>query len=240
MSVQSYEQWHRLGTRDATLSVLDLARRLADRARDRAPLVRALAVEDVYLSLAADGTVATSQADGRRYVHVFSSPVRLTATLPPSARELSMQSAPLAAFAHRWPAGTGARLDPGADVETVLEPDDVGHVVATAAGIPTPAALTAVDGEELRLSRGPEGVTDLDERLLALRPTRLQRFAATLDGVGGRVWPVYVVETDLDVRSGLAEIDRAAGVPVVAVVNGEPAWILTRLGAGLDDAVRLR
>ncbi|MFC4555653.1 SseB family protein [Georgenia faecalis] len=236
----TYQAWHRLGTSDATLSVIDIARDLAARARDRSPLVRALAAEDVYLSLSAEGTVATSQADGRAYVHVFSSPTRLTASVPRGESTMSMSAAPLAAFARQWPPGTGVRLDPDTAVETVLEPEDVRHVAATAAGIPTPAALTAVEGEELRLARGPEAATDLDQRVVGVGFARLVRFTATLDGAGGRLWPVYVGESDLPPNEAAARIDDAAGVPVVAVVNGEPAWVLDVLRAGLDDAVTLR
>lgn len=236
-----YESWHRLGTSDATLSVIDIARDIAVRAGDRSPLLRALAVEEVYLCLSPDGAVATSRADGRAYVHVFSSPTRLTASLPPSAETMSMHSSLLATFARQWPEDTGVRLDPGTAVESVLEPEDVRHVAATAAGMPTWAALTVVEGdEELRTARGPDGVTDLDERVLALGFRGVLRFTATIDGVGGRLWPVYVVDSDLDARQAIAKIDEAAGTPVVAIASGEPAWILDRLRAGFDDALRLR
>jgi hypothetical protein len=237
---QTYGEWHELGTSDATLSVIDIARRLGAKVGNSSPLLRALSVEDVYLSLSPEGTVQTSRGDGATYVHVFSSPTRLVAALSPETATMNVQHSPLAAFARQWPPGTGVRLDPGSAVAYVLEPQDVDHVVATAAGVPTPAALTAVEGEELRLSRGPAEVTNLDERILALGLGSLRRFAAILDGVGGRTWPVYIAETDRESQPAIREIERAAGIPVVGIVNNEPALLLEHLRAGLDGALRLR
>ena len=234
---QVHAQWQQVGTADRVLSTLDLARTVSRHAGSIFPLVRALCVEEVYLEPTGDGTVASSSADGVRYVHAFTSPARLAATLSVRDDRISMQAVLLPDALGRLPEGVGVRLDPGTEAEVVLEPDVVRLLRATAAGIPTPAALTAVEGEELRFATGPDEVTALDRAVRGAVPGRVQRYVADLDGVGGRTWPVYRVDgSGLELLDAVDRVEQAAGAPVVTVVDGQPAWLAALVEPGMQQA----
>jgi hypothetical protein len=103
----------------------------------------------------------------------------------------------------------------------------------------TPAALTAVDGEELRITAGPEEATELDTAVAAALPgARVRRCVAALDGVGGRTWPVYLVDgAGLELLETVDRVERAAQVPVVVLVDGRPDWLDVLLAPGQGVAV---
>ncbi|QWZ09461.1 hypothetical protein KRR39_06770 [Nocardioides panacis] len=236
---EAHARWQRLGRGDHVESVLDLARRVAQRAGSVLPVIRALTVEQVFVSPGPDGTLAVSRSGGVPFVHVFSSPVRLVASLSPEDSEVSMTTLFLADLVRGFGGQVGVRLDPATDAELTLEPDQVRQLVATAAGVVTPAALTAVEGEELRVTAGPEAVTDLDRAVVAALPeARVRRCVAALDGVGGRTWPVYLADgPGLEVLAILDLVEQAARRPTVVVVNGEPRWLAALLTSAQDVAL---
>jgi hypothetical protein len=234
-----HARWQRLGQEDHVQSVLDLARGVAQRAGSILPVLRALTVEPVYVRPGADGTLAVSRAGDVPFVHVFTSPLRLVSSLSSEDSEVSMSTLNLADLVRGLGTLVGVRLDPGTDAELTLEPDQVRQLVATSAGIVTPAALTAVEGEELRITAGPEEATDLDTAVAAALPgARVRRCVAALDGVGGRTWPVYLVDgAGLELLEAVDRVERAAQVPVVVLVDGRPAWLAALLGPGQGVAV---
>lgn len=230
--------WRRLGLQDTTLSELDIARRLAERAHDPAPVVRALAEHQVLLRLDRDGRVTTSRFAGTIYVHVYSSRLRLEAAraAPREApRDESVQQSRFAAISVSWPSDTGLRLDPGTEAQLTLDPPEVRQARALGAGVPVPAAFRPVAGERLLVTLGPAEVAPLDEQVChVVRSTApeavLRRRAAYLDGVAGRSWPCYDIRTDGVDGPGLVEsIERELRRPLAIVVDGRPQWLARRL-----------
>ena len=216
---RTYEALHALGSDgDASLSVLDLARRLAVRTRDLAPLLRTLSVEPLFLRVLDDDGGLPTVTDGRTtYVCAWSSPTRLTAATAFEERSLTVQQVPLAELARRLPSDAGLLLDAQTEAALPLDPPHLREVRALAAGIPTRSALHAVDGEQLLVDPGPAERTPLDERVAALAPGA-HRAAVRLDGAGGRDWPVYFLDDDALVPPVL----EATGPTVVLVGTTGP------------------
>lgn len=244
-----YEAWQAAARAPAATCPLDLAVAASRGLGNPALLVRALGVEPVYLR-AQGGAVATSHVvhdDGSttRYAHVFSTPLRLTSGWPEATTEGTITEVLLPRLVPGLPEGAGVRLDPDLPGEVVLDPDDLVEVVATAMGHPTRSALTPVEGEALRMEPGPDGHTALDARVLAALGARwpgarVRRAALTLEGLGGRTWPVLDVQVGDPLAAGVVE--AAAGVPVVVVVDGEPAPLVEHLmnvGGATNDTWRL-
>ena len=240
----AWERWQEAARDPGTSGVLDLVRHVVASGSGDSILVRALAVVPVYVDLA-DGEVATSWADGERFVHVWSTPVRLTTSKGPADTEISLTELLLPDLVERLDAGVGVRIDPGLESELVVPPRLVEDVVLTARGAPPAAALTPVEGEELRVERGPEELTDLDEAVLeatrAVDPDAVvTRACATLDGIGGRIWPVYVVSGARAEAVALDTAIREAAFPArpLTLVDGEPARLADHLAVG-DVAIPL-
>lgn len=240
----AWERWQEAARDPGTSGVLDLVRHVVASGAGDSILVRALAVVPVYVDLAG-GEVATSWAGGERFVHVWSTPVRLTTSKGPAATEISLTELRLPDLVDRLAPGVGVRVDPGLESELVVPPRLVEDVVLTARGAPTTAALTPVEGEELRVERGPEELTDLDEAVLeatrAIAPDAVvTRACATLDGIGGRVWPVYVVAGAHAGADALDVAIRDAAYPArpLTLVDGEPSRLADHLAIG-DVAVPL-
>lgn len=235
MPLRGPDDWRRLGLQDATLSVLDIARRLADRAHDPAPIVRALADQQVYFHLDRRGCAATSSFAGRCYVHLYSSPLRLGAALPDLPPTSRVQGARFGEVSMSWPSDTGLRLDPNTQAQLTLDPPEVRQARALAAGVPVPAAFRPVEGERLVVGLGPDSVAPLDEQVRDIvrssaPEAQLRRRAVLLDGVAGRSWPVYEVRTDGVDAPGLIEsVERAVRRPLAIVVDGRPEWLARRI-----------
>ncbi|GAA0629080.1 hypothetical protein GCM10009547_35890 [Sporichthya brevicatena] len=225
-----YDRWQEL-SRNATLTRLDMARNIAQDGRDVAPLLRALSVEPIFIRPHADGSVDVStDAQGERFVHAFTSHVRLAASVPIDAPDLTVQQILLPRWAASFPAPAGVRLDPGTAFDVSLDARQVHEVRAIAAGIPTPAALRAVDRHEtLDLVPGPDRLMDLDQQVVTAVTTHagpavaaaIRRAGARLDGIGGRDWPVYYLPAD--VPEPLASAIRADLPANVVLVPGTPA-----------------
>lgn len=233
----AYDRWQQVARDPAVSSVLDVVRRAASDGPGSSMVVRALGVVPVYVDLSL-GEVATSRSGEEDYVHVWSTPVRLTSARAREDTALSVTEVVLPELLLRLARPVGVRIDPDLESEIVLPPTLVEQVLLTARGVPTPAALTAAEGEELRVETGPEGVTDLDARVLAAvlehNPTAVvERAAATLVGIGGRVWPVYsvtgAVETDPVVDG---RVQQAAQVPLIVLLDGRPEPLAALLGLG--------
>ena len=240
----AWERWQEAARDPRASGVLDLVRHVVGSGAGDSILVRALTVVPVYVDLV-DGEVATSWADGEHYVHVWSTPVRLTTSKGPGDTEISLTELLLPDLVERLAAGVGVRVDPGLESELVVPPGLVEDVVLTSRGAPTSAALTPVEGEELRVERGPGELTDLDEAVLeatrAIAPDAVvTRACATLDGIGGRIWPVYVVAGAHGRAAALDAAIRDAAYPVrpLTLVDGEPARLADHLALG-DAAVPL-
>ena len=227
-TADAHARWQELAASSTSASVLDVVRRVAVATSPWPILVRALVVTPVYLRLGDGGRVETSRSDGDDYLHAYSTPVRLTAGLGADVEEITIREAFVADLVVESPGLLGVRIDPGLDTEQAVPPPMAQEVVAVAAGLPVPAALTPAEGEELRVEAGPAGVTDLDRRVLtAVREAdpdaRVRRAAATLLGIGGRLWPVYAVTGAAGDAPTLADrVQRAARVPVVLLVDGRP------------------
>ncbi len=230
--------WRRLGLQDRTLSILDIARRLAERAGDPAPIVRALADHEVHVRLDRGGRVTTSRFAGCIYVHLYSSRLRLDAAREAertTSRQESVHTGCFAALSMSWPSDTGLRLDPGTEAQLTLDPPEVRQTRALGAGVPVPAAFRPVDGERLMVTLGPADVAPLDEQVASVVRSSapeaiIRRRAAYLDGVAGRQWPCYEIETDGVDGAGLVEsIERALRRPLAIVVDGGPRWLARRL-----------
>jgi len=240
-----HQAWQRAAQDDSTQSVVDVARRVAIEARNLSPMLRALAVTPVYVRPGPDGALATSRAGGEAYLHAFSSPVRLTGSLSVEEDQLSLAEVLVADLAARAPEPVGVRLDPGTDVEVSLDPRQVREVRAIAAGVATPAAITAVEGEELLHQAGPAEVTELDGSVLQAvhevdAGARVRRHVTRLDGVGGRDWPVYWLEPrTAEPDRILQSVYERVTAPVVAIAGRQPAWAADRLADGLDVAYTL-
>ncbi len=227
----AYARWQALATSSTTASMLDVVRNVAAATSPWPILVRALAVTPVYLRVGDGGRAETSRADGESYVHAYSTPVRLTAGVGADVEELTIREAFVADLVHRVEGPLGVRIDPGLASEQVVPPAMVREVLAVADGLPVPAALTAAEGEELRVEAGPESMTDLDRRVRVAVLEHgdgavVRRAVATLVGIGGRTWPVYSVlggGPDPIVLS--TAVQRAAGVPLVLLVDGRPAGL---------------
>ena len=234
----AWESWQQAARDPGTSGVLDLVRHVVASGAGDSILVRALTVVPVYVDLV-DGEVATSWADGEHYVHVWSTPVRLTTSKGPDDTEISLTELLLPDLVERLAARTGVRIDPGLESELVVPPRLVEDVVLTSRGAPTAAALTPVEGEELRVERGPEDLTDLDEAVLqatrAVAPeAEISRACATLDGIGGRIWPVYLVAGTHADAAVLDAAIRDAAFPArpLILVDGEPARLADHLAVG--------
>jgi hypothetical protein len=235
MTSDAHARWQQAATSSDSASVLDVVRTIAQDTSPWPILVRALAVTPVYLRVAEEGRVETSRADDEEYVHAYSSPLRLTAGLGADVAELTIQEAFVADLVDRAGGRLGVRIDPGLASEQVVPPAMALEVLSVAAGLPVPAALTPGEGEELRVERGPEGRTDLDDRVrtavLGANPAaRITRAAATLLGIGGRTWPVYSVTSIVQTPMVLSDtVQRAAGVPIVLIVDGRPEQLAQRV-----------
>ena len=223
----AYDRWQHAARDPGMSSVLDVVRSAASHDPRSSLMVRALGVVPVYVDLVAR-ELATSRSGEEEYVHVWSTPVRLTTALAREESALSITEVALPDLLVRLAAVVGVRIDPDLESEIVLPPALVEQVLLTARGVPTPAALTPVEGEVLRVETGPEGVTDLDARVRSAVLERnseagVRRAAATLAGLGGRVWPVYSVSGAVEPDPALSErVQRAAGVPIVLLVDGRP------------------
>lgn len=232
----AHARWQQAATSSDSASVLDVVRTIGEATSPWPILVRALVVTPVYLQVAEGGRVETSRSGEDDYVHVHSTPLRLTAGLSVDVEELTIQEAFVAELVHRAGGRLGVRIDPGLDTEQVVPPAMATEVLSVAAGLPVRAALTPGEGEELRIEKGPDEVTDLDRRVRkavvdANPAARITRAAATLAGIGGRVWPVYSVTSTVQAPMVLSDaVQRAAAVPIVLLVEGRP----TELAALLD------
>lgn len=233
---EAHARWQQAATSSDSASVLDIVRTIGEATSPWPILVRALAVTAVYLRVAEDGRVETSRSEDDDYVHVYSSPLRLTAGLAADVEELTIQEAFVADLVDRAGGRLGIRIDPGLATEQVVPPAMATEVLSVAAGLPVRAALTAGEGEELRVEKGPEEVTDLDQRVRkavvdANPAARITRAAARLLGIGGRTWPVYSVTSTVQDPMVLSDaVQRAAAIPIVLLVEGRP----TRLADLLD------
>ncbi len=243
-----WARWQQLATSSESASLLDVVRNIAEATSPWPLLVRALAVTPVYLRVAEDGRVETSRGDGVDYLHAYSTPVRLTAGLGADVEELTIREAFVADLVDQAAGPLGIRLDPGLASEQVVPPAMAREVLSVAAGLPVPAALTPAEGEELRVEAGPSDVTDLDRRVCAAvlehdPDAAIVRAAATLVGLGGRVWPVYSVSSTLQTQIALSDtVQRAAAVPLVLIVDGHPAGLASLLELethGLDLTPRM-
>jgi len=243
MTSEAHARCQRAATSSDTASVLDVVRTIADDTSPWPILVRALAVTPVYLRVAEEGRVETSRADDEEYVHVYSSPLRLTAGLAADVEELTIQEAFVADLVQRAGGRLGVRIDPGLASEQVVPPAMALEVLSVAAGLPVRAALTAGEGEELRIEKGPDEVTDLDRRVRkvvvdANPAAMITRAAATLVGIGGRTWPVYSVSSIVQDPMALSDaVQRAAGVPIVLLVEGRPAQLAELLDVATHGLV---
>lgn len=230
-----WTRWQKLATSSGSASILDVVRTIAEASTPWPLLVRALAVTPVYLRVNEEGSVETSRSDGEDFLNAYSTPVRLTAGLGVDVEELTIREAFVADLVHHADGPLGIRIDPGLGSEQVVPPEMAREVLAVAAGLPVPAALTPAEGEELRVEAGPEGVTDLDARVCAAVAAHnpdacVVRAAATLVGLGGRVWPVYSVTSVTQAPIALSEtVQRAARVPMVLIVNGQPEGLASLL-----------
>lgn len=228
MTSDAYARWQEAATSSDSASILDIVRRIAADTSPWPILVRALAVTPVYLRVDEEGRTETSRADDEEYVHVYSSPLRLTAGLGADVEELTFRETFVADLVDQAGGRLGIRIDPGLATEQVVPPAMALEVLSVAAGLPVRAALTAGAGEELRIERGPDGVTDLDRRVQqAVRDANpgatIRRAAATLAGIGGRIWPVYSVTSTVQDPMVLSDaVQRAAQVPLVLLVDGRP------------------
>ncbi len=235
-----HAQWQEVARSEGTLSVLDVARRVSEAAGTVHALVRALCVEDVYLSVEDGDRIPTSVRDGQSFVHVHSSPARAVGGLDVEDERFDVRPVRLPAWLATLPPGTGVRLDPDTDVEVVLDATRVRLLLATAAGVPTPSALTPALEERLFHLRGPEEVTDLDRAVRAEVSGRLRRCLVRLDGIGGRDWPTYLVDGDgREPREVAGAVERAAGVPVAVLVEGQPGWLAALLGPADEVALEI-
>jgi hypothetical protein len=238
MTSDAHARWQQAATSSDSASVLDVVRTIAADTSPWPILVRALAVTPVYLRVAEEGRVETSRADDEEYVHAYSSPLRLTAGLGADVEELTVQEVFVADLVDRAGGRVGIRIDPGLASEQVVPPAMALEVLSVAAGLPVRAALTAGEGEELRIEQGPDEVTDLDRRVRqvvvdANPASTITRAAATLVGIGGRVWPVYAVTSTVQDPMVLSDaVQRAAAVPIVLLIDGHP----TQLAELLDVA----
>lgn len=226
---ETHRQLREYGHSDTVISVLDLARQLSDRTRDLAPLLRALAVEPVHIRLLGPNSTLGYSTDGqRRYVHAFTSVPRLVASMDAEDEQLSMQQVPLPQLAAQLPESTGILLDVGSPMQRPIEPEHLREIRAMAAGIATRCALHAVEGEDLHVVPGPDSLMPLDERVRAIvaehagpdAAATLARAMARLDGVGGRDWPVYFLDTGTTSADAASAIRDQVG-PSVLVVHGE-------------------
>lgn len=244
----AYASWQELARSSQTVAMLDVVRNVIAASRPWPLLVRALAVLPVYVRPDQDGRVATSRSGDEEFLHAYSSPVRLTAALDRADRELTIQEVFVADLVDGAAGPLGVRIDPGLETEVIVPPAMAQEVLAVASGLPVPAALTPAEGEELRVEAGPEQLTDLDRRIRdAVHDhapgARIVRAAATLAGLGGRLWPVYSIssaaQSPMSV-SGVAQ--RAAGVPLVLVVDGRPEQLaeLLAIDAHGVDVTALR
>lgn len=223
----AYDAWQQVARSSETSAVLDVARNVVRATGGWSLLVRTLSVTPVYVRVGPSSLVETSVAEGGTYVHVHSTPVRLTAGLDPGIEELTVREVLLHELVEAAPGRLGARIDPGLETELVMDPDVVDEVRAVAAGVPTRSALTPVEGEELRVERGPEEVTHLDDRVLealgTVEPrTRVTRAVAQLAGIGGRTWPVYSVTGAGDTGAVREVLAQVVARPLVLLVDGEP------------------
>lgn len=236
----AYERWQQVGHTEGTLSVPDVARRVAEESGVLAPLVRALCVEDVYLQVRDGDLVSTSTSDADRFVHVWSSPARAMTELTLEDDRFDVRAVRLAPWLRTLPDGTGVRLDPGTAGEVVLDPARLRLLAATAAGVPTPAALTPALEERLLPQRGPAGTTELDRLVRDAVGGRVRRCVVRLDGVGGRDWPTYLVDGDgRDPLAVAAAVEEVARRPVALLVDGAPAWLAELLEPAQSVAVDL-
>ena len=228
MTPDAHARWQQVATTSGSASVLDVVGTIAEDSSPWPILVRALAVTPVYLRVGEEGRVETSRADDEEYVHAYSSPLRLTAGLGADVEELTIREVFVADLVDQAGGRLGIRIDPGLASEQVVPPAMALEVLSVAAGLPVRAALTAGEGEELRVERGPDGLTDLDERVkkvvLDANPTAtITRAAATLAGIGGRTWPVYALTSTVQDPMVLSDaVQRVAGVPIVLLVDGRP------------------
>lgn len=235
----AYERWQALARSHHTSCVLDLVQNVAAHNRSSGILIRALGVVPIYIRLAEE-KVPTSWAGGEQFIHVWSTPVRLTSGVEADATEISVTEVTLPALLSRLPTVVGVRVDPGLDSEIVVRPTMAQEIVAVAAGVPVPAALMPAEGEELRVEAGPTDLTDLDRRvraaLCAVDPeARVVRAAVTLVGIGGRVWPVYAITAASASPDDIARAVQGAARPVSAIVlvDGRPDDLATALA--IDD-----
>ncbi|MCF6376050.1 hypothetical protein L2K70_00355 [Nocardioides KLBMP 9356] len=227
----AHARWQQAATSSDTASVLDVVRTVADATSPWPILVRALVVTPVYLRVAEGGRVETSRADEEEYVHVYSSPLRLTAGLAVDVEELTIQEVFVADLVNQAGGRLGIRIDPGLASEQVVPPDMATEVLSVAAGLPVRAALTPGEGEELVVETGPDEVTDLDQRVKrvvvdANPAARIMRAAARLAGIGGRTWPVYSVTGTVQDPMVLSDaVQRAAAVPIVLLIENRPVQL---------------
>lgn len=225
---ETHARWQQAATSSDSASVLDVVRRIAEDTSPWPIIVRALVVTPVYLRVAEGGRVETSRADDEEYVHVYSSPLRLTAGLAVDVEELTIQEVFVADLVNQAGGRLGIRIDPGLASEQVVPPDTATEVLSVAAGLPVRAALTPGEGEELVVEKGPDEVTDLDQRVRkvvvdANPAARIARAAARLAGIGGRTWPVYSVTGTVQDPMVLSDaVQRAAAVPIVLLIEGRP------------------
>lgn len=237
-ATNAHARWQQAATSSDSASVLDVVRNIAGTSSPWPILVRALVVTPVYLRLAEEGRVETSRADDEDYVHAYSSPLRLTAGLSADVEELTIREVFVADLVNQAGRRIGIRIDPGLGTEQVVLPAMAEEVLSVAAGLPVRAALTAGEGEELRLERGPGELTDLDRRVQqvvvdANPAATIVRAAATLAGIAGRTWPVYSVTGTVQDPMVLSDaVQRAAGVPIVLLVGGRPPQLAELLDLG--------
>ena len=239
----AYARWQALATSSGTASVLDMVRTIGAATSPWPILVRALAATPVYLRLAEDGRAETSRADDGEYVHAWSTPMRLTAGLGSDVAELTIREVFVADLVAQAGGRLGVRIDPGLATEQVVPPGMAEEVLFVAAGLPVRAALTPGEGEELRVEQGPDEMTDLDRRVreivVAANPAAaITRAAATLVGIGGRPWPVYLVTGTVQDPMVLSDaVQRAAGVPLVLLLEGHPAQLAQLLDVATHGLV---
>lgn len=243
MTSDAHARWQQAATSSDSASVLDVVRNIAEATSPWPILVRALVVTPVYLRVAEEGRVETSRAGDDEYVHVYSSPLRLTAGLSVDVEELTIQEVFVADLVDRAGGRLGIRIDPGLKTEQVVPPAMATEVLSVAAGLPVRAALTAGEGEELRIEKGPDEVADLDRRVKEVitdaNPTAtITRASATLAGIGGRTWPVYSVTSTVQDPMILSDaVQRAAAVPIVLLVEGRPTQLAELLDVDAHGVV---